>query len=74
MEGCVSGSARRVAALVATIPVLAALILATAPIAFASTESKPADASQLGIGVALVALILLSGVLLLTRPKRAGRK
>lgn len=69
-----SRSARRFAAVAATFPVLAACILVTAPLAFASTESKPADASQLGIGVALVALILLAGVLLLTRPKRAGRK
>ncbi len=38
-----------------------------------STESKTSDASPVGMGVALVALILLGGVLLLTRPKRAGK-
>ena len=38
-----------------------------------STESKGGEASPVGVGVALVALILLSGVLLLTRPRRVGK-
>jgi hypothetical protein len=38
-----------------------------------STETKGGEATTVGVGVALVALILLSGVLLVTRPRRAGK-
>lgn len=64
-----SGSARRVAAVEATLPLLAMLVLAAAPIVTAETTTfGPADTNSNNV-ILLVVALGIAGILVVTRSK-----